>query len=50
MQSINENETELEPFKVYVRIRPMNEKEKAANSKLPKYKSKSVLIEQDNMV
>ena len=45
----NENETENHAFKVYIRIRPYNEKEKAAQISASK-RPKNMLQVEDNLV
>lgn len=44
---MKENEEIIEPFKVYVKIRPLTEKEKNANQNK---KNKKIVIAEENLV
>jgi hypothetical protein len=44
---MKENEEIIEPFKVYVKIRPLTDKEKLANQTK---KNKKILIAEENLV
>lgn len=50
---LNKDEGVIEPFKVFVRIRPLSEKEKSVNDKSnskQRHKINSILVNEDNLL